>query len=340
MSPFPGDPPMPAATVRCAALLSASLALAACASSRDAKKDEDMSREEAAAAVKEASGGGSKEEADTPAKGKASFYHNIQSHTDAWMQAYTGSGDGSLKEAQALESAVGGEVWKRFDEVVEDLATSDNPRWRVAAARGLGFVHDLRVLPPLQGALGDHDASVVAAALVSLARAGWVETDDRKVASLLSYPDKVVAGDAALCLARVLQARRAQGLPILDPPARAKEIEADLLVLLFDGSDPIVRGNAAQALGQLGSPTAEDALLNRVRDEHAFVRIKVAHALSQAGSPKAYDVLLDSLGREQVRNVQTVTALAIGAIAERQKLTPPYQDLGYDAAMWRKWLKR
>lgn len=330
---------MPCVARRIALLLAASLALAACASKQKVKKT-DMTREEAADAVREAGGKDGKDGEDTPAKSKANFYHSVMTHSDAWMQAYTDVGEGSAKDARSLESAVAGEVFKRLDEVLEDLATSDNPRWRTAAARGLGFVHDTRVLPALQAALGDSDPNVICAALVSLARSAWVETDDRKIASHLSYPDRVVAGNAALCLARVFQKRKDQGLPILEPASRIPPLESDLLVLLFDGSDPIVRANAAQALGCLGSPTAEDALINRVRDEHPFVRVKVAHALALAGSPKAFEALLDSLGREQVKNAQTVTALSLGAIAERQGLTPPYADLGVDAANWRKWLKR
>jgi hypothetical protein len=322
-------------SARLAALLAAALALAACASTGEEK---DPGKDKAAAEA----GDGKKEtpDADLAGKGKPALYHRIQSLTESWLQAHSSSGEGASREAEALVSAIGREVWARFDEVVEDLKTSDNPRWRLAAARGLGFVHDLRVLPPLQGALGDKDSSVVAAALVSLARTPWADTDDRKVAGLLTYPDKVVAGGAALCLAHVFQTRRQQKLPILDPPDRAKGIEADLLVLLFDGADPIVRGNAAQALGQLDSPTAEDALLNRVRDDHPFVRLKVAQALALTGTPKGYEVLLDSLGREQGKNVSIVTALAIGAIAERQGLAPPYADLKTDAAAWRKWLKK
>jgi hypothetical protein len=324
---------------RAAALLAAALALAAC-TTKQVTTSKDMNRKEAADAVDEAAGRKVPPAEDSPAKSKATLYHNILSHSDAWMHAYTDTGDGSSREAQALEHAVSGVVFKRLDEILEDLATSDNARWRTAAARGLGFVRDTRVLPALQGALGDTSPDVICAALVSLARAAWVETDDKRIHALLSYPDKIVAGNAALCLAKVFQKRKEQGLPILEPASRAAILESDLLVLLFDGSDPIVRANAAQALGHLGSPTAEDALINRVRDEHPFVRAKVAQSLGFSGSPKAYESLLDSLGREQLKNVQTVTALALGSIAERQGLSPPLSDLGIDAANWRKWLKR
>jgi hypothetical protein len=319
------------AALRAAALLAAVLALSACATLADRRAEEKAIRDKEKA-EKAA-------EDDVNPKGKAALYRRIKQLTEAWMQAYAGGGAASADEAEALGTAVAREVWDRFDEVVEDLATSDNPRWRIAAARGLGFIQHARVRPALEAALEDADASVLAAALVSLSRGAAAETDDGKVARLLSFPDRIVAGDAALCLAKVFQTRRQQKLPVLDP-ARVPNVESDLQVLLFDPTDPILRGTAAQALGELGTPVVEDALLNRVRDENPFVRIKVAQALAQCGTAKGYDILLDSLGREQSKNVQTVTALAIGSIAERQGLTPAYPELKTDAAAWRKWLKK
>ncbi len=316
---------------RRSALLAAALSLCACASAADRAADEAAAREterkERAAAD------------EVNPRGKAALYRRVTQLTDAWMQARTGSGVASADEANALSTAIAREVWEKFDEVVEDLKASDNPRWRIAAARGLGFVQNPRVRPALEESLADEDPSVLAASLVSLGLVASAETDDAKVSPLLSYPDKVVAGNAALCLARVFQARRQQGMEVL-APSRTAHVESDLQVLLFDPTDPILRGSAAQALGELGTPAVEDALLNRVRDENTFVRIKVVQALAQSGTPKGYDILLDSLGREALRNVQSVTALAIGSIAERQGLTPLYSDLGVDAALWRRWLKK
>jgi hypothetical protein len=316
---------------RPAALLAGSLALAACASVEgpppDVRTPEEKAKADKAAAD------------EISPKGKAALYRRVTQLTDAWVQAHTGAGGKSAVEERSLGTAIAREVWERFDDVIADLKSSDNPRWRVPAARGLGFIKNPRVRPALEGALDDADASVLAAALVSLGQVASPDTDDAKVSKFLSFPDKIVSGNAALCLARVFQARRQQGVPVI-APARAGAVEADLQVLLFDTADPILRGSAAQALGELGSPTAEDALLNRVRDEHSFVRIKVAYALAVAGTTKGYDILLDSLGREQEKSVQTVTALALGSVAERAGLKPPYQDLGTDAAAWRKWLQR
>jgi HEAT repeat protein len=239
-----------------------------------------------------------------------------------------------------MESAIAREVWTHLDEILQDLAGSDNPRWRSAAARGLGFVANARARPALEAALADADPDVVASALVSLARQADVATDDAKVARMLTVPDKIVQGDAALCLARLFLARRQQAMPVVAPPERGAKIEADLSALLFDRDDPILRANAAHALGALASPGAEEALLTRLRDDHPFVRLKAAQALSHAGTAKSVDSLLDTLGREPEKNVKTVLALALGAVAERDGRTPPYADLGTDAGRWRQWLAR
>ena len=215
-----------------------------------------------------------------------------------------------------------------------------DPVERAAASRGLGFVVHEKVRPALELALSDADKGVLNGALVSLARIADVNTDDRAVSRLLTFPDLTVQGNAALCLARVFHARRNQDLPVVVPASRVPSLEVDLAVLLFRQEDPVVRGSAAQALGALGSPYSEDALLNVLRDEHTFVRVSAAHGLAQAGTRRSLDFLLDALAREEEKNVKTVLALAVGAVAERSGQIPPYAELKTDAAKWRQWLQK
>ncbi|HEU4394558.1 MAG TPA: HEAT repeat domain-containing protein [Planctomycetota bacterium] len=314
-----------------AAVLIAAWALAGCAS---APKDGPAPGDAAAKPKSE------EEIAREEERARPAFYQKLTGLTQSWATAYTEPGQGSANEARALESAIGLEVWKRFDMVLSDLGNSDNPRWRAAAARGLGFVVDPRVRPALEKSLGDSNNQVLCGALVSLARAADAQTDDRAVARLLTYPDAAVQGNAALCLARVFQTRHQQSLPAITPPERVPVVEVDLVLLLFHTGDPILRANAAQALGGLDSPRAEDALLNTLRDEHSFVRLKVAQALARCGSRRSLEFLLDSLGREQEKNVKFVLALAVGAVAEREGHAPPYAELGSDAGKWRAWLQK
>jgi HEAT repeat protein len=314
--------------MRSAVLLSAALSLCACSSVGPEEGEPDP------AALKE------KREAEEAALNRGQFYMKVNQMTDAWAAAYAEPGLEAKGRARALETAISREVWGRFEEALKDLQESDNPRFRASAARGLGFVANPRVRPALEQALGDPDASVLAAALVSLGRIADPGTDDRQVVKLLTFPDRQVQGGAALCLARIFQSRRLQDMAPMTPSTRVQGTEVDLVLLLFDKEDPIVRGNAAQALGGLGSPDAEQLLLNRVRDDSPFVRLKAAQALATTGTPVAYDQLLDSLGRETEENIKIVTALAIGSIAERDGMIPPLHDLKVDAGAWRKWLKK
>jgi hypothetical protein len=314
-----------------AAALVAAWALAGCAS---APKD-DAAPEDPAAKPKSEEEIARQEERERPA-----FYQKLISLTSRWEAAWSEGGDASTADARRLEPAIAHEVWKKFDMVLSDLGNSDNPRWRAAAARGLGFVADPRVRPALERSLADPDLGVVCGALVSLARIADASTDDRAVARLLTYPNAVVQGNAALCLSRVFQTRFQQSLPAIAPPERVQGVEMELCMLLFQKSDPIVRGNAAGALGGLGSQNAEEALLNVLRDESAFVRLKIAHALARTGSRRAFESLVDALGREQEKNIKGMLALAIGAIAEREGHVPPYAELQTDAGRWREWLKK
>jgi HEAT repeat protein len=318
---------MPRAFRRLAAPLLAVLASAGCASTggEETAPDETAAREAAAKAA---------------VIDKPLLYQRLNSMTQSWASAYAESGEGAAAEARALETAIAREVWARFDEVLEDLRSSDNPRWRAGAARGLGFVANPRIRPALEHALTDTDTGVLCGALVSLGRIAEIGTDDRAVARLLSYPDRVAQGNAALCLARVWQSRRLQGVQVVSPATRIPGLEVDLTVLLFNREDPIVRANAAQALGALGSTNGEDSLLNVLRDEHALVRLKAAQALALTGTRRCMDFLLDALGREGEKSVRTVLALAVGAVAEREGHVPPYAELQTDAAKWRKWLQR
>ncbi|MCK6480688.1 MAG: HEAT repeat domain-containing protein [Planctomycetes bacterium] len=334
--------------IRNAAALAAALAAAACSSpggapgtpaAADGRGGTTAAADPAAGKGDPAAKGAGGDLA-LPGGGRSLLYQRIESLSKAWQVASTTSGEGALADSNAAQTAIGREVWQAMDTVLADVEKSENPRWRVTAAKGLGFVNDPRARPALERTLGSADVRLLSAALVSLGRIGSPETEDAPVAVLLRHPDPVVRGNAALCLARIFQSRRQQGLAPLSPSDRLEDVEADLTVLLFEKDDPIVRANAAQALGGLGTPGAEDALLNRLRDEASLVRLKSAQALALTGTARAEAPLLDALGREPEGNVKTMMALALGSLAERQGRTPPHAELGTDAARWRGWLQR
>ncbi len=326
-------------TTPSAALLAVALLAAACASTEDGAAPPSTAGGAGSGAKSGTGEAGGKDDPLLTGQGKSGLYQRIDSLSGSWQRANAEPGEKAALDARALETAIAREVWGALESVLADLRASANPRWRSTAARGLGFVRDERIRPALEGVLGETDPRLLSSALVSLARGADAATDDRAVVTLLRHPDAVVRGNAALCLARAFQARRQQGMEAL-AAERAADAEADLSILLFERDDPIVRGNAAQALGALGSPGAEDALLNLLRDDAAFVRLKAAQALALCGTPKALPPLLDALGREGEGNVRTVLALGLGAVAERRGQAPSYADLGTDAGKWRRFLQR
>ncbi len=320
------------------ACLCAAALLAACASTEEGPRGAPSDRTTAAGA---ADGKAAGEAADPalPEEGRSALYRRIETLAGTWQIAAASPGEGAKSDAWAAQTAIAREVLKDMDAVLSDVERSENPRWRISAAKGLGFVEEPRARPALERVLGASDASLLSAALVSLARIASADTDDRPVAELLRFPDPVVRGNAALCLARVFQSRRNQKLQLL-PSGRIDSVEADLSVLLFEKDDSIVRGNACQALGGLGTPGAEDALLNRLRDETAFVRLKAAQGLGLSGTARSRSPLLEALGREPEENVKVLMALALGAVLEREGRKPPHAELGTDAARWRAWIDR
>ncbi len=285
--------------------------------------------------------------ADAPDASDASeqglFYTRIADLASRWAVLQSEPGEAARAHALALETAIARDVVRRMDAVLRQAEQGVNPRWRRAAARGLGFVSDGRARPVLEGLLGESDVRLLVDVLVSLARRAAVDTsaaaEDRLVL-LVGHGDADVRSNAALCLARVFRARARLGMPVMEPADRIPVAEAVILGALFDPADPIVRGNAAQALGVLGGPACEDALQNGLRETDLFVRLSCVQALARSGSGRSVAPILDAMAVARETAMRQASALALGAIAEREGRRPPLADLGTDAAKWRAWFAR
>jgi HEAT repeat protein len=267
-------------------------------------------------------------------------YSRIDDMTNRWEGLQAEPGERAASERAALESAIGREVFRDMDATLRDATDGDNPRHRHAALRGLGFIRDPRSLVPLEAALHSPDVRDVVAAQVSIARIAPVELSlegEQRIVSLLNFPDREVRSNAALVLARVFRARQRLSLAAVEPADRREDVAAALMACLFDPEDSFVRGNAARALGVLGGEGVEDALQNGLRDRDLFARTCSAHALARAGSLRSVAPLVDALSRAKEPPLQQALVLAMGAIAERDGLTPPMEELKDDAAAWRKW---
>ena len=191
---------------------------------------------------------------------------------------------------------------------------------RLAAARALGGLRELRAVNPLRAALADEIAGVRMAVLGALGEigpgAGADAGDD--CARLLSDRDPHVriaavraiarlglaAGTrfvSAVCdadpMVRLEVARHLSGLPenaartlLADPDVRVREAAAhaagkehldELAHLLIQDPSSDVRHAAAITLGDLDDRRALDALLAAVEDQDAIVRMAALRALVQ-----------------------------------------------------------
>jgi hypothetical protein len=335
--------------LRATLLLALAAAAAACAGTSPAPAGGGPGPGEAPAA----NGGGVAGAAGTPGAPavppseasvlRSGTYLRIEEMTKRWAFLGSEAGPRAEEERAALESAIAREVMRDLDGVLADLADASAPMWRRSAVRGLGFVRDARVRPALEAVLDAADVRLRNDALVSLARIGdpatSVGAEDRALA-LLSDADAEVRGNAALCLSRIWKRRRREGREPVVPAERAAEAEAALLPVIVDPEDPVVRSQAAAALGALGSEGAEEALVNATRDPDAFVRLGALYGLAACGTTRIAPALVESLDRESGVNLRAAAALALGAVHERAGRSPPLGELGMDAARWRAWLAK
>ena len=65
-----------------------------------------------------------------------------------------------------------------------------------------------------------------------------------------------------------------------DSPSPEPQKALDLLILLLDDSDTLVRRTAAEALGKIGDPKSEPMLLRKLDDPEPLVREATARSLS------------------------------------------------------------
>jgi HEAT repeat protein/cyclophilin family peptidyl-prolyl cis-trans isomerase len=189
--------------------------------------------------------------------------------------------------------------------VLLDALSSDDPRARALAARGLGALKDASAVEPLKGLVGDGDETVALHALRSLGAIG----DGRAtaaVAAVLASPSEALRREALRALTllppdRSLRPRLVGLVAEPDPwiraaalPALAHTDRADFtLVLSGMDADPVwwVRGALASALGDLGDETSVGILHAMLRDEDPRVLPAVLEGLRRARGKDSLDTL-------------------------------------------------
>jgi HEAT repeat protein len=82
--------------------------------------------------------------------------------------------------------------------------------------------------------------------------------------------------------------------------------------------DDDVRGDAANALGEIGDPRAVEPLASALKDETSHVRQLAAYALGDIGDQKAVEPLTQAL-RDENEYVQHAAEKALEEIKEKQQ---------------------
>lgn len=178
-------------------------------------------------------------------------------------------------------------------EQLQVLLQSVDAEVRADAAEALGHLGDTRALRPLQGMLVDPDGEVRSHAAVALIRVG----DDvllPEVVKSLRHPDPRIVVGAAVALGRLRDVRT---VPNLVEAFKTKDVEVGAAV--------------AWALGQCGDAAALPWLITAV--EQGFAAANACEALGRIGDPRAQAALISALGAV-ADDVRAYAARALGLL--------------------------
>ncbi len=96
----------------------------------------------------------------------------------------------------------------------------------------------------------------------------------------------------------------------------------DTLCQLVQTGDEADRCYAARTLGLLRDSASIETLIERLRDEDLDVAIDAAEALGNIGSPEAMPALIESLEKDPSGEVCTMVAIALGKIGNTDAIDP------------------
>ena len=232
-------------------------------------------------------------------------------------------------------------------EALRATLTDAEPAVSLAAARALGLLADPATAGPLLVAL-EHPAQAVR---LGAARALGMMGAETAVAPLR---DMLLQGEgqeitvAAEALGQIaspaainallvpledltLTARRHAALGALEALG---EPAVEPLVQQLDSPSGHIRRNAAEALGWVAAPSAEEALLRVVRrDDNADVRARAAWALGQTGTPAAQATLARVAAGDPAMRVRSAAEQALTQLTE-QPGSRHSVDNGWRASRW------
>ncbi len=214
--------------------------------------------------------------------------------------------------------------------LIAALSDTDS-RVRDWAAYALGRIGDPRAVEPLIAVLSDTDKFARASAALALGRIG----DPRGVEPLiavLSDTDWYVRSIAAEALGRTGDPRAVEPLlptlrwekyfnPAGDGLAALGELSLEPLLAALEDDDPIVRRNAAYALGRMGHGRAVKPLIRLLDDEESRVRANATTALGRTGDGQGIEPLAAAL-KDTDSRVRACAATALGEIHDVRVVEP------------------
>jgi len=237
----------------------------------------------------------------------------------------TARNEGQRREARELESIMGVQSVRRFDELVVQLQTGP-ARNRQRAAAALGFSHAPAALSPLVGALDDPDADVVHNALLGLTLLGLPETPSEPVVALMTDSgDPETRSNAAYALRTFVEAGQ-------DPTPYLGAVRASL-----NDASGGVRVQCALLVGLAADGPSVEKLSDMLHASEPLVTHAAIEALKLIGledDPSKGEVAraLVTRWRSADRNLAPRLRLAMAQLSGI--------DLGDEPAPWIEWAQK
>jgi HEAT repeat protein len=319
--------------IRPFAALAAALCLAACASEPPAK-DKDKTPETTIVAKP----GESPADAKRREQRLNQTLMDLDSRVDRYMLLASQPGEDARAERNLLAPALSAQVAEFKSELLHMLADKSNDQRRRVAAKALAFCDDPAAVTALVKVLSERDDVVlVNNAVIALGRIRSPATPAAPLLALVRERDADIRSNALLALWHIFDAKRGIGASPLDPVEQQGAM-ATLETALFDPADPLIRANAAAAIGALGDPRGVDSLLNLLRDDHPLVRTQTAIALAKLGDDKAIPALVKILDSTEPGTPKRAVVLSLTALLEKKGISVP-ASIGDEGVSWERFVR-
>ncbi len=202
-----------------------------------------------------------------------------------------------------------------------------NSESRLHAAAALGKLDDVRAVMPLMGCLKDNDVRVRRSAVASLGMINrpecvnplimalkdndaYVRRDAVKYLSLFDDPRK-----KDLFLAMLEDRSQMVIQELVTAMKKMKEQVFDELVQLLENQNPVIKRNAAYALGYFQDKAAVPPLIHLLRSQNSTIRKVACNSLGDLGDRRAVNALITSLS-DPVEEVCLAASEALSRIGK------------------------